>query len=74
MRAGVTTFECKSGYGLNVTLGGTVAAAANVIAGNAGNGVYATSYALIEGNFIGANSVGTAFGNGWVLPQDMSWG
>ncbi len=47
----------------NNTLGGTIAAAGNVISGNAGVGIHlmgaATSNNLVEGNFIGTDATGT---------------
>ena len=48
----------------NNTIGGTTAAARNVISGNSGYGVYisgaAASGNVIEGNYIGTNATGTA--------------
>jgi hypothetical protein len=48
-------------YGSGVTIGGTIAGAANVISGN-GNGILIEkgSGTLVEGNFIGTNAAGTA--------------
>jgi hypothetical protein len=48
----------------NNTIGGTVAAARNVISGNGSNGIFGTgtdvTQNLVEGNFIGTNAAGTA--------------
>ena len=54
---GVKYFD---GSAAGVTIGGTVALAGNVIAGNTGNGVDVGDIdALVEGNFIGTNATGT---------------
>lgn len=55
--------------GPNSTVGGTTAAARNVISGNGGNGVLFSSAssggAMVQGNYIGLNAAGTAaLGNG----------
>jgi hypothetical protein len=49
------------GPGASATIGGTLAAAANLISGNAVDGVLfnATTANLVEGNFIGTNAAGT---------------
>jgi hypothetical protein len=54
------------GAGTNNTIGGTVASAANVIAGNATDGVEVSGpYGnVVEGNYIGTNSAGAHLGNG----------
>jgi hypothetical protein len=47
----------------NDTVGGTAAGAGNVIAGNAGDGVFlaaGTSGVVVQGNFIGTNAAGAA--------------
>jgi hypothetical protein len=51
-------------FGISDTIGGTSAAARNVISGNTGNGVHITgdvvANAVVEGNFIGTNAAGNA--------------
>ncbi len=52
-----------SDHGSDSTIGGAIAAAANVISGNANGGIYmpnSGALALVEGNFIGTNAGGTA--------------
>ncbi len=44
--------------GVSVTLGGTILGARNVISGNGGDGVYAATGDLIEGNDIGTDASG----------------
>ncbi len=44
--------------GSSVILGGTIAGARNVISGNGGDGVYAATGDLIEGNYIGTDASG----------------
>jgi len=45
----------------NVTIGGTTAAARNIISGNTGNGISVVSgSATIQGNFIGTDAAGTS--------------
>lgn len=59
-----------------VTIGGTLAAAANVISGNANNGIRGIGLTnlTVQGNSIGANAAGTAgFGNGqWGINLDST--
>jgi len=43
-----------------VTIGGTTAAARNVISGNNQNGLVLEKHAVVQGNYIGTNAVGTA--------------
>lgn len=52
---------------LNNFIGGTVAGAGNVIAGNTRQGIFVAEGCIntsVRGNFIGVNSLGQAFGNG----------
>ncbi len=53
------------GPGMGTTIGGTIAAARNVISGNSQEGIeLSTSSSVIEGNFIGTDATGTfALGN-----------
>ena len=65
---GIQVFSPDSSVGVGVnTIGGTTAAARNVIAGNAGNGIWLASADRfrIVGNYIGVGSDGTTpLGNG----------
>jgi len=60
------TAEANGGLGIFVgapgaTIGGTSSSAANIISGNASDGVYTDASAtLVEGNLIGTNATGTA--------------
>jgi streptogramin lyase len=51
-----------------ITVGGSTAAARNIISGNSGNGIVITGSAaagnVVAGNYIGTNVSGTALGNG----------
>jgi CSLREA domain-containing protein len=62
---------------LYTTIGGTTAAAHNVISGNTGSGIYVDGgYTTIQGNYIGTNAAGTGAlangGNGITLSADAS--
>jgi hypothetical protein len=53
----------------NITIGGTVLGARNIISGNLGHGIHASGlYVKIQGNYVGLNAAGTArrgnFANG----------
>ncbi len=49
-----------AGAGASATVGGTSAAAANIISGNSGNGIDIMGPCLVEGNLIGTNAADTA--------------
>ena len=74
---GNTTGIILSGGSVNNTVGGTTAADANVISGNASDGLRIINAGatgnVVEGNFIGTNADGTAAvantGNGVILDQ-----
>jgi hypothetical protein len=57
--SGIQIFESQSSTGVN-TVGGTTAAARNVISSNGGSGIFGGGHGiLIQGNFIGTNASGT---------------